>query len=167
MSGVTREPGSRLWVILWVLRVALWWAQGPQEVGGKEVAQRGAWEDRPPLQLCCGTPTFMGKKSQMHFKCMWKSRGQHRNAGEEPKVDGSDWIWVPLKLSSPAQFIMNLSTYNFIPFLVSPLLLSGISVCIKEKRRLKSSRTLWCSPRYKSPSVCPILVGKKKKEELI
>lgn len=37
-------------------------------------------------------PTFMGKKSQMHFKCMWKSRGQHRNAGEEPKVDGSDWI---------------------------------------------------------------------------
>ena len=30
----------------------------------------------------------------------------------------SEWNWVPLKLSSSAEFMINLSIQNFIPFLV-------------------------------------------------
>ena len=66
----------------------------------------------------------------------------------------SDRNQIPLKPSSPAEFMINLSIQNFIPLLVLPLFPSGLK-SIKEKGRLKPSRTLWSALSYKSPSVPP------------
>lgn len=72
MIDVTTESGSRLGGLLWVPRVGLWGAQRHQRVGGKEKP-----EERDHLcNFAVEAHTFMGKKKpQMHFKCMWKSRG--------------------------------------------------------------------------------------------
>ena len=55
---------------------------------------------------------------------------------------------------SPAEFLINHSIQNFL-FLVQPLFPSGLS-SIKEKGRLKSSRTLQGPLRYRSPSMFPV-----------
>ena len=62
---------------------------------------------------------------------------------------------LPLKPSSPAEFMINLSIQNFIPFLLLPPFPSGLR-SIKEKRGLESNRTLWGLPGYKDSSVAPI-----------
>ena len=54
------------------------------------------------------------------------------------------------KLSSSAEFMLNLSMQNFIPFLVPHVFPSGLRI-IKEKSELKPSRGL---PTTKSLSVC-------------
>ena len=62
----------------------------------------------------------------------------------------SCWNGVPLKLSFPAEFMINMSIWNVIPFLVLPLFPS-VFRSIKEKRELKWSRALQGTPGYKSP----------------
>lgn len=66
----------------------------------------------------------------------------------------SDPNEIPLKLSFPAEFIINLSIQNFTLLLILCLFPSGLN-SIKEKGRLKPSRTLWGTPRYKSPFCVP------------
>ena len=69
----------------------------------------------------------------------------------------SYWIrnWISLKLSS-AEFMINLSIQNFIPFLVPPLFPSELRN-IEEKGGLKPSRTLWAFSGTKVPLWPPFL----------
>ena len=62
---------------------------------------------------------------------------------------------IPLKLSSPAEFIINLSIQSFTLLLILFLFPSELK-SIKEKGRLKPRRTLWGTPSYKSPFVSPV-----------
>lgn len=72
----------------------------------------------------------------------------------------SDPNEIPLKLSSPAEFIINLSIQNFTLLLILFLFPLGLK-SIKEKGSLKPSRTLWGTPRYKSPFVSPVSCRKR------
>ena len=57
------------------------------------------------------------------------------------------WNWVPLKPSTLAKFMINLSIQNFILFFCPTLVPLGLR-SIKEKGRPKASGTLWSPPRY-------------------
>lgn len=86
------------------------------------------------------------------------SEDQDRKWEEE---NTGDWNQVPLKLSSPAEFMINLFITNCISFLVPPLFPSGLR-SIKQKRELKPSRTLWGPPGCKSSWCTTILVCRKR-----
>ena len=71
------------------------------------------------------------------------------------------WTCVPPEQSFSAEFMINLSIQNFIPFLVPHLFPLKLTSII-EKGGLELSRTLWGPPGCNAPSCLPYLVCGKR-----
>ena len=112
-------------------------------------------------------PTLMGKNPKCILSVCRSQEDnigtQGRNQRKDSRVDGSDWIWTP-KTESPCRVCnepLYLRLYSF--SCLTPVTLRNICE-YQRKEKIKIKQDPMVFSQVQNPSVCPFLVGKKKKK---